>query len=94
MSWSDGAVPACCTVLLIRLYLDNIGGKCNGNASCVFGKELAFLWCGRQFLEIISSFFSPLEIWVYFLQSLIVQTALCVSNKEMKHEMNVIVIVT
>ena len=35
------AVPACCTVLLIRLYLDNIERKCNRTASCVFVKELA-----------------------------------------------------
>ena len=55
------AVPACCTVLLIRLYLDNIRRKCNLTASCVFVKELALLWCGRQFLEIISSFFSLLS---------------------------------
>jgi len=40
------AVPACCTVLLIRLYRDNIGRKCNRTASCVFVKELALLWCG------------------------------------------------
>ena len=40
------AVPACCTVLLIRLYLDNIGRKFNRTASCVFVKELALLWSG------------------------------------------------
>ena len=55
------AVPACCTVLLIRLYLDNIWRKCNRTASCVFVKELALLWSGWQFLEIISSFFSLLS---------------------------------
>ena len=37
-------------------------------------KELALFRCGRQLLEIISSFFSALEFWVFFLQSLISQT--------------------
>ena len=71
MSW--------CTLSLIRLYLDNIGSKCNRAASCLLVKELAVLWCGIQLLEIISSFFfSSLEVRVFFLQSLISQTVLCV----------------
>ena len=40
-------------------------------------------------------FFSALEVWVFFLQSLISQTVLCVpSNSEMKQETNVITIIT
>jgi len=56
-AWSDEHCSSCCTLSLIRLYLDNIGGICNRAASCLFMKELALLWCGRQLLEIISSFF-------------------------------------
>ena len=52
----DENCSSCCMLSLIRLYL-NIGSKCNRAASCLFMKELALLWCGRQFLEIISSFF-------------------------------------
>jgi len=33
---------------------------------------------GDSFYKLFLHFFSPLEIWVYFLQSLIAQTALCV----------------
>ena len=51
---------SCCTLSLIRLYCDNIGSKCNQAALCLFVKELALFRCRRQFLEIISSFFSPL----------------------------------
>jgi len=53
---------------LIRLYLDNIGSKCNRAASSLFVKELALLWCGRQLLEIISSFFSLLPKFGYSLK--------------------------
>ena len=56
-AWSDEHCSSWYTLSLIRLYLDNIGSKCNWAASCVFLKELALLWCGRQLLEIISSFF-------------------------------------
>jgi len=49
-SWSDEQCPSSCTLSFIRLYLDNRGRKCNQSASCVFVKELALLWCGRQFL--------------------------------------------
>jgi len=59
-SWSAEHCMSWCTLSLIRLYLNNIGSKCNQAALCVFVKELALLWCGRQLLEIISSFFSPL----------------------------------
>jgi hypothetical protein len=44
---SDERCSLWCTLPLIRLYLDNIGIKCNRTASCVFVKELALLWCGR-----------------------------------------------
>jgi len=60
-SWSAEHCMSWCTLSLIRLYLYNIGSKCNRAASCLFVKELALLWCGRQLLEIISSFFSPLS---------------------------------
>ena len=56
--WSDKHCSSCCTLSLIRLYLDNIGRKCNRAALYVFMKELALLLCGRQFLQIIDSFFS------------------------------------
>ena len=54
----DEHCSSCCTLSLIRLCLDNIESKCNRAASYLFMKELALLWCGRQLLEIISSFFS------------------------------------
>ena len=60
LSWSDEHW-SCCTLSLIWLYLDNIGRKCNWAALYVFKKELALLWCGRQFLQIIASFFSLLS---------------------------------
>jgi hypothetical protein len=55
------AVLARCMLPLIRQYLDNIWIKCNRNTSCVLTNVLADLWCGRQFLEVINSFFSPLS---------------------------------
>ena len=61
LSWSDEHCSSCCTLSLIRLYLDNIGRKCNRAALYMFTKELALLWCGRQFLKIIASFFSLLS---------------------------------
>ena len=51
--WRDEHCSSCCTLSLIRLYLDNIGSKCNRATSCLFMKVLALLWCGRQLLEII-----------------------------------------
>ena len=69
--WSDKYCSSCCTLSLIRLHLDNIGRKCNRASLYMFTKVLALLWCGRQFLQIIASFFSLLEVWVFFLPSLI-----------------------
>ena len=46
---------------LIRLYLDNKGRKCNRAALYVFRKDLALLWCWRQFLHTIASFFPLLS---------------------------------
>jgi hypothetical protein len=48
---------SCCMLSLIGKYLNNIASKCNWAALCMLKKVLALLWCGRQFLEIISSFF-------------------------------------
>jgi hypothetical protein len=59
--WSDEHCSSCCTLSFVRLYLDNIGRKFNWAALYVFMKELALLWCGRQFLQIIASFFSLLS---------------------------------
>jgi len=67
LSWSDGCWSSGCTLSLIHIYLDNLGRKCNRAASCLFGKELALLWYGRQLLEIISSFFSLLPKFGYSL---------------------------
>ena len=64
--WSDEHCSSCCTLSLILLYLDNIGRKCNRAALFVFMKELALLWCGRQFLQIIASFFSLLSNFGWF----------------------------
>ena len=66
LSWSDEHCSSCCTLSLIRLYLDNIGRKCNRAAMYVFTKELALLWCGRQILQIISSFFSLLSKFGFY----------------------------
>ena len=56
-SLNDDHCLSCCTLSLIRVYLNDIGSKCNQAASCLFMKELALFRCGRQSLEIISSFF-------------------------------------
>ena len=61
LAWSDEHCFSWYMLLLIHLYLDNIASKCNRAASCLFVKQLALLWCGRQLLEIISSFFSLLS---------------------------------
>ena len=42
-AWSDDHCSSCCMLSLIRLYLDNIGSKCNRAALCLFVKELALL---------------------------------------------------
>ena len=47
-------------------YISTTGRKCNRAALYVFTKELARLWCGRQFLQIISSFFSLLSKFGWF----------------------------
>jgi hypothetical protein len=69
MSWNDEHCSSRYTVSLIGQYLDKIVSKFNRASSCVFMKVLALLWYGRQFLEIISSFFSPIKIGVFFLHS-------------------------
>ena len=60
------ALLTCCTVLLIRLYLDNIWRKCKRAAMYMFTKVLALLWCGRELLQIIASFFSLLSKFGFF----------------------------
>ena len=60
LSWRDEHCSSCYTFSLSRLYLDNIGSKRNWAALCLFMNEMALLWCGRQLLEINSSFFSLL----------------------------------
>ena len=42
-AWSDEHCSSCCTLSLIRLYLDKLGSKCNQAASFLFVKELALL---------------------------------------------------
>jgi len=93
--WSDKHCLSCCTVSIIRLYLDNIGEKCNRAALYVFTKELALLWCGKQFLQIIASFFLSSRI-LGFLFAVPNFTAgfMRLWNEEMKYETNVIAIVT
>lgn len=95
LSWSDDHCSSCCTLSLIRLYLGNIGSKCNRAASCLFVKELALLWCGRQLLEIISSFFLCSRILCFlFAVPNFTDGFMPPSNSEMKHETNVITLVT
>jgi len=42
-AWSDEPCSSCCTLSLIRLYLDKLGSKCNQAASRLIVKELALL---------------------------------------------------
>ena len=77
LQWSDERCSSWCTLSLIRLYLDNIRNKCNRATSCLFRKELALLWCGKQLLEIIYSFFLCSRNLGFLLQSVISQTNLC-----------------
>jgi len=80
---------------LIRLYIDNIGSKCNQAASCLFVKQLALFWCGRQLLEIISSFFLYSRSFGFlFAVPNFTDGFMRPSNSEMKQEMNVIAIIT
>jgi len=62
----------------------------------VFMKVLALLWCGRQFLQIIASFFSLLSKFGFSFSPFLISTAgfICLWNEEMKYETNVITIVT
>jgi hypothetical protein len=60
MLWNDEHCSSRCMLSLIQRYLDNKKSKCIRTASCMLMKVLAVLWCGRQILEIISSFFSLL----------------------------------
>jgi len=87
MSW--------CTLSLIRLYLDNIGRKCNRAASCLFVKELALVWCGIQLQEINSSFFllSRISCFLFAVPNF-TDGFMRPSNSKMKQETNVIAIVT
>ena len=95
LSWSDEHCSSCCTLPLIRLYLDNLGSKCNWAALCLFMKELVLLLCGREFLEIISSFFCCSRS-LRFLCAVpnFTDGFMCPSNSEMKQEMNFIAIIT
>jgi len=57
--------------------------------------QLALLWCGRQLLEIISSFFLCFRILGFlFAVPNFTDAFMHPSNSEMKQEMNVITIVT
>ena len=94
-SWSAEHSMSWCTLSLIRLYLDNIGSKCNRAAWCLFQKELALLWCARQLLEIISSFFPLLSNFGFlFAVPNFTDGFMRPSNSQMKQEMNVIAIIT
>jgi hypothetical protein len=74
---------------LIRLYLDNIGSKCNQTALCVFRKELAFILCGSRFLQIIASFFlSTQSLGFLFAVSNFIGSFMGLWNEEMKYETN------
>jgi hypothetical protein len=58
-------------------------------------KELALLWCGRQFLQIIASFFSLLSsLGFLFAVSNFIGGLMGLWNEEMKYETNVIAIST
>jgi hypothetical protein len=86
---------SCRTLSLIRLYLDNIANKCNRAASCLFMKELALLWCGRQLLEIISLFFLCYRSLVFlFAVPDFTDGFMRLSLSEMKQETNVFAILT
>ena len=67
LSWNDDHNSSCCTLSLIRLYLDTIRSKCNRSTLCLFVKELALFMCGIELLEIIFSFISLLPKFGYSL---------------------------
>ena len=80
---------------LIRLYFDDIMSKCNRAASCLFMKELALFRCGKQLLEINSSFCSLLSnLGFLFAVSNFTDGFMRPSPSGMKRGTNVIVIVT
>jgi len=94
-AWSDKHCSSCCTLSLIRLYLDNIRRKCNQAALYVFMKVLALVWCGRQFLQIMASFFlSSRSLGFLFAVPNFTVGFMRLWNEEMKYETNVIAIVT
>ena len=76
-------------------YISTTGRKCNRAALYVFMKVLALLWCGRQLLQIIASYFLSSRI-LGFLFAVPNFTAgfMCLWNEGMKYETNVITIVT
>ena len=95
LQWSDEQCSSCCMLSFICLYLDNIGSKCNRATSCLFMKELALLWCGRQFLEIIYSFFlCSRNLGFLFEVCNLTDDFMRSSNSEMKKETTVIAILT
>ena len=61
---------SCSKLSLIRLYLGDVMSKCNQAASCLFMKELAPFRCGRELIEIISSFVSLLSKFGFCLCSI------------------------
>jgi len=94
-SWKAEHCMSLCTLSRIRLYLDNIGSKCNRAASCLFVKELALLRCGTQLLEIIYPFFllSRSSSFIFAFPNF-TDTLMHPSYSEMKQETNVFAIVT
>jgi len=94
-SLNDDHCLSCCTLSLIYLYLDNIVSKCNRAASCLFMKELALFRCGRELLEIISSFFLCSRILGFlFAVPNFIDGFMHPSNSGMKQGTNVIAIIT
>jgi len=94
-AWSDEHCSSCCTLSLIRQYLDNLRSKCSQAVSRLFVKELALLWCGRELLEIISSFFlCSRNLGFLFAVPNFTDGFMRPTNSEMKRIANVIAIVT
>jgi hypothetical protein len=61
----------------------------------MFKKELAFLWCERQFLQIIVSFFSLLSKFRFlFAVSNFISGLMGLWNEEMKYGTKVIPVIT
>ena len=93
-SWSAEHCMSWCTLSLLSLYLDNIGRKCNRASSYFFVKELVLLWCGRELLEIISSFFLlPRSSSFLFAFPNFTDGFMRPSNSEMQQETNVVAII-